>query len=231
MSVSREIDDPQLVERTLRGDSEAFGALVDRYQGYVYGFIYRKIDNFADEAVLRLDGNAQCLTEAVFRNGRAESTVKLRLGEGLCLVRFSGAPLYIEDAVVREARSTDTGAVRLPLVDPDRACRSLKAICETDRLFDRAFELGLSPETGIDIVLCHVDRMKNTITIQLPGIPDATAVLDFSDFSGSFQYMHDLIEIGSPFYGYRLNDNGNEYRVVFAIDGNRIRSTFTRVVK
>jgi RNA polymerase sigma-70 factor (ECF subfamily) len=55
MTVSREIDDPQLVERTLRGDSEAFGALVDRYQGYVYGFIYRKIDNFADAEDLTQD--------------------------------------------------------------------------------------------------------------------------------------------------------------------------------
>lgn len=40
--------DVELVLRTLKGDKEAYGELVARYQGHVYGLTYSIVDNWAD---------------------------------------------------------------------------------------------------------------------------------------------------------------------------------------
>ena len=40
--------DTELVIRTLQGDKEAFGELVDKYQGAVYGLCFHLVGNFAD---------------------------------------------------------------------------------------------------------------------------------------------------------------------------------------
>ncbi len=58
--------DPDLIRRTLTGDTAAFGGLVDRYQDAVYGAAYAQVGNFHDaqdiaqeafvQAYRRLDG-------------------------------------------------------------------------------------------------------------------------------------------------------------------------------
>lgn len=40
--------DTELVQRTLQGDKKAFGKLVDKYQGAVYGFCFHLVGNFTD---------------------------------------------------------------------------------------------------------------------------------------------------------------------------------------
>ena len=40
--------DAELVGLTRGGDREAFGALVARYQGHVYGLAYSMVDNWAE---------------------------------------------------------------------------------------------------------------------------------------------------------------------------------------
>jgi hypothetical protein len=40
--------DSTLIQRVLDGDTELFGELVIRYQGYVYGLAYNSVGNFAD---------------------------------------------------------------------------------------------------------------------------------------------------------------------------------------
>lgn len=42
------MQDTELVIRTLQGDKEAFGKLVDKYQGAVYGLCFHLVGNFAD---------------------------------------------------------------------------------------------------------------------------------------------------------------------------------------
>lgn len=42
------VEDAQFVHRALDGDREAFGALVERYQGAVYGYAYHRLGSFED---------------------------------------------------------------------------------------------------------------------------------------------------------------------------------------
>ncbi len=40
--------DAELVERVRSGDREAYGSLVSRYQGHVYGLAYSLVDDWAE---------------------------------------------------------------------------------------------------------------------------------------------------------------------------------------
>jgi len=159
-------DDEQLIERAKRGEREAFGALVKKYQRRVYATAFHitgnhgDADDVAQEALLRayralggFDGRADFFTW-LYR-------VVVNVALNHLRARRPGTP--IEGGGVPEAQLTDGSS------DPRVAAEGRELVAAVMRALGE-----LAPTLRITLVLATLEEMPYRQIAETLGIPEGT---------------------------------------------------------
>lgn len=146
------MSDEVALERAIQGDSEAFGALYERYVGRIYNYVYYRTGNVYD---------AEDLTERVFfralRHIGSYHDRGLPFTAWLYRIAHNLVANWHRDNSRRKEVLLDEG-ILAPRAD-DHPERELLASEEQERLLDVI--RGLPPERQQLLILKFVDRLSN----------------------------------------------------------------------
>ena len=122
------LSDPELVRRTLQGDTTAFGTLVERYKQVVYGVCVSLLGDFALAQDLAQDAFLKAF-QHVHRLAMPE-----RFGNWLCIIARNECRLYLRQAHATGAPGRGTrSTTRRPRVRPISCRQSSSRSCDTSR--------------------------------------------------------------------------------------------------
>jgi RNA polymerase sigma-70 factor (ECF subfamily) len=153
--------DEDLMVRVQAGDSEALAALIDRYRGPLYAFLWRRAGDGADdlfqESWIRVSR-----ARDRFDRSRRFSTWLFQIANNLCRDRWRrlDARRRAFEALHAEARATGRDSAAAPELPPERAL-----IRRLDALPDRLREV---------LVLRHYHELGEAEIAEVLGIPRGT---------------------------------------------------------
>ena len=161
------VSDEQLVSRTLRGDSHAFSALVDRHRGRVLNLAYRMLGNRerAEDAAQEAFVRAYSRLDSYRPGGRFISWL-LSITAHLCIDELRRRP-FAADSL--EDIETETHTVAAAEDDPAGDYER-----EEHRRATHAALGRLSDEQRLAMVLVHLQDMTYEQAAEVMGIPAGT---------------------------------------------------------
>jgi len=164
-----EVPDDKLVLRTLRGDSHAFSALVDRHRGRVFNLAYRMLGNRerAEDAAQEAFVKAYSHLDSYRPGGKFISWL-LSITSNLCIDQLRRKPFSISSL---EDIETETRTVAQTNSGPDRDYER-----EEQRRITHAALGRLNDEQRLALVLVHLQDMSYEQAAEIMEISPRTAI-------------------------------------------------------
>jgi len=167
----------------------------------------------AERVVLYLHNETQCRARVHLRRGRSQRTVDMRASDGLALAARLKAPILAEEAVIRQGKVGEDGLGCSPDLDLAAFAANLQVLHARTILEQRAFDIGLAPEEGRDVVRYWRDDPAGSLRIEVPGSDRVPLVLDLAENRAAIDRL--WFEASMPEDDHATWRNGREYRTVY----------------
>jgi len=190
--------------------------------------ILKALDIRLKEVVLYLDEEGYCQARAAIQQGDVERTLSLRPSDALALVARLKAPLYAEEAVVRQGKVGEEG-LPCPFEANLKTLRTeLAAALQYTRLEEQMFDIGLAPEEGRDRARFVKDEDAGTFSMEVVGSDRAPLVLELAEYRAGIEHLWTLPHIQPAGTSYQ-HDDGRQYRTHYAMSGDVLEIRFVPV--
>lgn len=152
-----ELSDDQLIEKTLEGDIDAFGNLVDKYRGLLHGLAFHIVGNFQDAEDI-----AQEAFVKAYRGINALKD-KTKFGNWLKIITLNLCKVWLRKSTQEHQSTSET----------DLATESISNSDEIQEVVSTALS-ALSPKNQVVITLFHLDDLSYKEIGDFLGLPVST---------------------------------------------------------
>ncbi|MHB0999267.1 MAG: bifunctional nuclease domain-containing protein [Armatimonadota bacterium] len=143
--------------------------------------------------VLRLSDDRKCIACVDLVQGETKFAIDMRPSDAIGLAVRVKVPIFTDDAVIKQGNvGEDDAPVPDYLIDSAAYNLEFRKQQQHEKLRDKAFEMGLSPETLIDTVRFHKDESEGKIIMWIEAYPDNKCIFDLDEYRLGIDMIYDM---------------------------------------